>query len=138
LEGETLQELMMQKPRLLVGRSEHNDVQIDSRFISRHHALFVRHGHSTFLVDLNSTNGTFVNSRRISNLMLKHDDIVQLGNHRIKFVDPTATERLDLDETAFSETMVMQNLNDIRRLLARENVKPVPDVETDAPAAAGH
>jgi hypothetical protein len=138
LEGETLQEVTMQKSRLLVGRSEYNDVQINSRFISRHHALFVRHGRSTFLMDLNSTNGTFVNSHRISNLVLKHEDIVQLGKHRIKFIDPTATERRELDETAFSETLVMQNLNDIRRLLARENIKPVPDEGDDAPAVTGH
>ncbi|MGH8194144.1 MAG: FHA domain-containing protein [Woeseiaceae bacterium] len=137
-EGKTLHELTIDKPRLLIGRSEHNDLQINSRFISRHHALFVRHGHSTFLMDLNSTNGTFVNSHRISNLMLKHDDIVQLGTHRIKFVDPAATERAELDDAAFSETIVMQNLDDIRRLLARENIKPVANPEEEAPAAAGH
>lgn len=135
-DGETLHDLTMDKPRLLVGRSEHNDLHISSRFISRHHALFVRHGRSTFLMDLNSTNGTFVNSRRVSNLMMKHDDVVQLGNHRIKFVDPTATERTSLDDTGFNETMVMKNLDDIRRLLARENTKSVDDADSDEPAAA--
>src|SRR5690606_31259960 len=95
--GETIAELQLAGDRLLVGRSEHNELRISSRFISRHHALFVRHGNSTFLMDLNSTNGTFVNSKRISNLMLKHEDIVLVGNHRIKFIDPAATERTPLD-----------------------------------------
>ena len=121
--GETIAELKMKGERLLVGRSEHNELRISSRFISRHHALFVRHGKSTFLMDLNSTNGTFVNSRRVSNLMLKNDDIILVGNHRIKFVDPTATERTPLDDAGFSETIVMKNLEDVRQLLAREQIR---------------
>jgi general secretion pathway protein A len=125
--GQTLHEVRLTKPRLLIGRSEHNDLRISSRFISRHHALFVRHGRSTFLMDLNSTNGTFVNSRRISNLMMKNDDVVLLGNHRIKFIDPSATERTPLDDAGFTETMVMKNLEDIRRLLARENIAAAED-----------
>lgn len=118
--GELLRELVLDRPRLLVGRSEHNELRISSRFVSRHHALFVRHGNATFLMDLNSTNGTFVNSRRISNLMMRHDDVVQLGNYRIKFVDPSATERSSLDDPGLSETIVMKSLQDVRRLMADE------------------
>jgi general secretion pathway protein A len=125
--GETMAEISFHGERLLVGRSEHNELRINSRFISRHHALFVRHGNATFLMDLNSTNGTFVNSRRISNLMLKNEDIVLVGNHRIKFIDPTATERTPLDDAGFSETIVMKNLEDIRQLLAREQVRKDTD-----------
>ncbi|HET6630145.1 MAG TPA: FHA domain-containing protein [Woeseiaceae bacterium] len=118
--GELLRELTLDRPRVLVGRSEHNELRISSRFVSRHHALFVRHGNATFLMDLNSTNGTFVNSRRISNLMMRHEDVVQLGNYRIKFIDPSATERSSLDDPGLSETIVMKSLQDVRRLLAEE------------------
>jgi general secretion pathway protein A len=128
--GELLRELVLDRPRLLIGRSEHNELRISSRFVSRHHALFVRHGDATFLMDLNSTNGTFVNSRRISNLMMRHEDIVQLGNYRIKFVDPSATERSSVDDSGLSETIVMKTLEDVRRLLTDEPTAPV------APAAA--
>jgi hypothetical protein len=131
-DGETVAELALDGERLLVGRSEHNELRISSRFISRHHALFVRHAKSTFLMDLNSTNGTFVNSRRISNLMLKNDDIVLVGNHRIKFVDPTATERMPVDDAGFRETIVMKNLEDIRQLLAREQIRKDADSTGDS------
>lgn len=134
-DGETIDEVRMTSPRLLIGRSEHNDLRIASRFISRHHALFVRHGKATFLMDLNSTNGTFVNSRRVSNLMMKHDDVVLLGNHRIKFVDPAATERLPMDDPTLTDTLVMKSLEDVRRLLARENTRAVAS-EDDGKAAA--
>jgi pSer/pThr/pTyr-binding forkhead associated (FHA) protein len=83
-------------------------------------------------MDLNSTNGTFVNSRRISNLMLKNDDIVLVGNHRIKFVDPTATERTPLDDAGFSETIVMKNLEDVRQLLAHEQIRKDTDSTGDS------
>lgn len=134
-EGETVEEVRMTSPRLLIGRSEHNDLRIPSRFISRHHVLFVRHGKATFLMDLNSTNGTFVNSRRVSNLMLKDDDVVLIGNHRIKFVDPAATERLPMDDPTLTDTIVMKSLEDVRRLLARENTR-VMEAEKDRKAAA--
>ncbi|HZD53478.1 MAG TPA: FHA domain-containing protein, partial [Woeseiaceae bacterium] len=133
-EGETLQQFVMDSKRILIGRSEHNDLRIASRFISRHHALFVRHGKSTFLMDLNSTNGTFVNSRRISNLMMKHEDIVQLGQHRIKFLDPSATERARPDDAELSETVVMKSLEDVRRLLLRESTEAVSDDDSSATA----
>jgi hypothetical protein len=133
-DGETIDELQMTSPRLLIGRSEHNDLRIASRYISRHHALFVRHGKTTFLMDLNSTNGTFVNSRRVSNLMMKHDDVVLIGNHRIKFVDPAATERLPMDDPTLSETLVMKSLEDVRRLLARENARVVESDDNQAAA----
>ncbi|NIA27126.1 MAG: FHA domain-containing protein, partial [Desulfobulbaceae bacterium] len=115
-DGETMRELTFDKPRLLIGRSEHNDIAINSKFISRHHALLVRHGASTFLMDLNSSNGTFVNSRRVSNHILIHEDVITMGHHRIKFDDPHATTRGSLDGSEFADTAIMKTLQDMRNL----------------------
>jgi len=131
--GSVIQELTMQKPRLLIGRSEHNDIAIGSRFISRHHALLVRHGNSTFLMDLNSTNGTFVNAKRISNHVLLHDDVITVGHHKIKFHDPFATKRQDLDSAEFADTAIMKTLEDMRNLLAQENTALLPTASEDLP-----
>ena len=134
-DGETIDEVTFTAPRLLVGRSEHNDITISSRFISRHHALLVRHAGSTFLMDLNSTNGTFVNSRRVSNHVLVHDDVVALGNHRIKFHDPHANTRGTLDGDEFTDTAVMKTLDDMRRLLAQENTEILPAPTEELPTS---
>jgi type II secretory pathway predicted ATPase ExeA len=134
-EGETLKELQFDLPRLLIGRSEHNDIAINSKFISRHHALLVRHGSATFLMDLNSTNGTFVNSRRVSNHVLIHDDVIALGNHRIKFYDPHATRRGALDGSEFADTAIMKTLEDMRNLLAQENTEVLPSVTENLPTS---
>ena len=124
--GTVIQELSMEKPRLLIGRSEHNDIAIGSRFISRHHALLVRHGNSTFLMDLNSTNGTMVNAKRVSNHVLLHDDVITIGHHKIKFSDPHATTRGTLEGDEFADTAIMKTLEDMRKLLAHENTEVLP------------
>ncbi len=124
--GKTLRELTLDRPRLLIGRSEHNDLCINSKFISRHHALFVRHGAATFLMDLNSTNGTFINSRRVSNQVVIDQDVITVGNHGLKFVDPGARDRSALYGTGFTDTVILQNLEDMRMVLARENTQALP------------
>mgnify|MGYP001820161823 CR=1 FL=1 len=131
--GSVIQELSMDKSRILVGRSEHNDIAISSRFISRHHALLVRHGKTTFLMDLNSTNGTFVNSKRVSNHVLLHDDVITVGHHRIKFSDPFATTRGILEGEDFADTAIMNTLDDMRSHLAQENTALLPAATEDLP-----
>jgi general secretion pathway protein A len=131
MHGKTLKEFDMDRPRLLIGRSDHNDICINSKYISRHHALLVRHGSATFLMDLNSTNGTYVNSRRMSNHVLQHEDVISVGQHSVKFIDPQASGSLELDGTGFADTVVLKNLQDLRRLLARENTVSLPVQESD-------
>ena len=124
--GETLRKISFRGPRLLIGRSGHNDVQIESKFISRHHALLVRHGNATLLMDLNSANGTFVNSRRISNQVLANNDVLTIGDHGLKFVDPAASRREPLEGINLDDTIIMMTLDDMRKVLARENTSALP------------
>ncbi|NQV86430.1 MAG: FHA domain-containing protein [Woeseiaceae bacterium] len=131
--GSVIDRLTIEKPRVLIGRSEHNDIVISSRFVSRHHVLLVRHRTATFLMDLNSTNGTFVNSKRVSNHILMHEDVIALGHHRVKFHDPCATTRSDLDVPEFADTVIMKTLEDMRALLARENTALLPTLTEDLP-----
>lgn len=136
LNGKTLKDITIDRPRLLIGRSEHNDLCIDSRYISRHHVLLVRHGKATFLMDLNSANGTYVNSRRVSNHVMQHNDIVSIGQHGLKFIDVAAVESTGIRGPGFADTVVMKSLEDVRRLLARENTVSLPAAEPD-PAEPG-
>ena len=124
--GETLAEITMNRPRLIIGRSERNDLQIDSKYISRHHAMFMRNGTATFLMDLNSTNGTFVNSRRISNQVMIHNDVISLGNHRIKFVHAGTADMNECDDGGLADTVILKSLQDMRQMLAQENTQAMP------------
>jgi type II secretory pathway predicted ATPase ExeA/pSer/pThr/pTyr-binding forkhead associated (FHA) protein len=136
-DGETLQELAFNQPRLLIGRSEDNDVTIASRFISRHHLLLARHGNTTCIIDLNSSNGTFVNSKRVSNHVLLDNDIVTLGNHRIKFCDPHATSAEAMGGNELADTTIMKTLDDMRDLLALETTATLPIQSENLPTYSG-
>jgi hypothetical protein len=68
-----------------VGRTPDNDLQIEARFISRHHAVILAGPVQTIIEDLNSTNGVRVNSRRVSRHVLKDGDVVIIGKTRFRF-----------------------------------------------------
>lgn len=120
LNGTTIQEMCLGKSRLLIGRSDHNDISLDSKFVSRHHALLIHNRNSTFLMDLNSTNGVFVNSQRVTSQFLVDGDIILIGHHRMKFVDPTTQKRAALNGQTLDDTAAMQTLHGMRELLARD------------------
>ncbi len=72
--------------QISLGSSPDNEIQIRSRYISRHHAHLVSTPTATFLRDLNSTNGTFVNTKRIRVRALRHGDLIVMGEHCFQFV----------------------------------------------------
>ena len=70
---------------ITIGSGPDSDIQIRSKFISRHHAKLVNNGEGCVLDDLNSTNGTFINSRRINKRVLRAGDVVTIGKHRFRY-----------------------------------------------------
>jgi type II secretory pathway predicted ATPase ExeA len=90
MQGEAERELSLKSDRMLVGRGEEADVRIDSVFISRYHALIVRDGNRDLLLDLGSTNGLLVNSRRILRRALRHRDLIQIGPARVMYINEHA------------------------------------------------
>lgn len=69
-----------------VGRTPDNDLQIDAKFISRHHAVILAGPAHAIIEDLNSTNGVLVNNRRITRQPLKDGDSVMIGKTQFRFV----------------------------------------------------
>jgi general secretion pathway protein A len=86
-EGKTLVERELRPGRLVIGRTVDNDLQIDSKFISRHHCQIVTQADSCLIEDLNSTNGIFVQSKRVRRHNLNDGDVVQVGQHEIMYID---------------------------------------------------
>jgi pSer/pThr/pTyr-binding forkhead associated (FHA) protein len=76
-----------------IGRTEDNDLTIDTKFISRHHAQMLAGPNFTVLEDLGSTNGVYVNNRRVSKQTLKDSDQVTIGKTRFRFAIKPATQR---------------------------------------------
>jgi pSer/pThr/pTyr-binding forkhead associated (FHA) protein len=71
-------------------------------------------------------NGTMVNARRVSNYVLLHDDVITIGHHKIKFSDPLAKSRVELQGVDFADTAIMKTLEDMRSLMAKENTSLLP------------
>jgi len=88
--GKTVMERELRPGRLVIGRTADNDIQIDSKFISRHHCQIVTQRDSCVIEDLNSTNGIFLQSRRVRRHNLNDGDVVQVGQHEIMYIDERA------------------------------------------------
>lgn len=87
---------------LSIGRGEENDLCINSRFVSRQHATIFRNGGETAVVDLDSKNGTFVNSRRISAQTVGDQDEITIGIHKIQIVEPKKAGRVSVNAMAIN------------------------------------
>ena len=133
LDGSVLAEYNMSKERYTLGRLPDNDVRVDNAAVSGHHALIINILNDSFLEDLNSTNGTYVNGKLIKKHALQHGDVITIGHHHLRFVD-SQVEGDEQDE--FERTMVIGpgQVNE-QRLRTAAAVAPPPAPET-APAAA--
>jgi hypothetical protein len=92
-EGRTVGELPLLVGRTIIGRTPDNDLQIDSRFVSRHHCQIVTNAHSSVIEDLNSTNGIYVKSKRVRRHYLNDGDVVVIGKHELIYVDDRQPRR---------------------------------------------
>ena len=68
LEGNVIQHYTLDRERMIIGRNELNDIPVSSRFVSRHHAVLVNKPQGSYLIDLKSTNGTYVNSTAVTKI----------------------------------------------------------------------
>jgi general secretion pathway protein A len=102
-EGKTVMERELKPGRMVIGRTADNDLQIDSKFISRHHCQIVTQTHACVIEDLNSTNGIFVRSKRVRRHNMNDGDVVHIGKHEIMYIDEriprlrSAVEATDTD-----------------------------------------
>ncbi|MEJ0006361.1 MAG: AAA family ATPase [Steroidobacteraceae bacterium] len=86
-EGRTVQELQLKVGRVIIGRTADNDLQVDSRFVSRHHCQIITGAEGSMVEDLNSTNGIFVQGKRVRRYNLNDGDVIVIGKHEIMYVD---------------------------------------------------
>jgi diguanylate cyclase (GGDEF)-like protein len=86
--------VLLNRDSLVIGRADDADVRLAKAGVSRRHAQVERLGEQQFrLTDLGSTNGTFVNAARIGEALLKDQDIVAIGETRLKFLAADSPEQ---------------------------------------------
>jgi len=79
------QEIPLARGRFVIGRTADNDIQLDSRFVSRHHAQLTVGLSSAVIQDLKSTNGIYFNGQRVRRKTLKDGETFVIGEHELLF-----------------------------------------------------
>jgi pSer/pThr/pTyr-binding forkhead associated (FHA) protein len=115
----------MTKERYTIGRLPDNDVRIDNPAVSGHHSLIINILNDSFLEDLNSTNGTYVNGKLIKKHALQHGDVITIGHHQLRFTDQEVPEA---EQDEFEKTMVIPS--------GQQNAEQLAKAEQAAEAAA--
>ena len=118
LDGQTLAEYNMTKERYTIGRLPDNDIRIDNPAVSGHHSLIINILNDSFLEDLNSTNGTYVNGKLIKKHALQHGDVITAGHHQLRYVDDQIEEAEGPDDE-FQKTMVIEPNRDMEKHIAK-------------------
>ncbi len=100
LDGVVIKEVQLTKDKTTLGRRPYNDIVIDNLAVSGEHAVLQMVGADVFIEDLNSTNGTYINGKAIKKQLLTHNDTVEIGKYKIKYL---------VDESGdYEKTMVMR------------------------------
>jgi pSer/pThr/pTyr-binding forkhead associated (FHA) protein len=88
-------EIALDKASLVIGRTDENDVLLNHRSISRHHAKIVRDADHYTIVDLQSANGVRVNGEDYERIELNPGDMIELGHVKLRFVGPLESYAFD-------------------------------------------
>jgi len=133
LDSQVLAEYNMSKERYTIGRLPDNDVRIDNPAVSGHHSLIINILNDSFLEDLNSTNGTYVNGKLIKKHALQHGDVITVGHHQLRFSDQQSSQT---EQDEFEKTMVIPASQQDADQVAKAEEAAAVAAAAEAPAAA--
>ena len=100
LDGVVIKEVQLTKDKTTLGRRPYNDIVIDNLAVSGEHAVLQMVGQDVYIEDQNSTNGTYINGRAIKKQLLQHNDTIEIGKYKIKY--------LVEDSSDYEKTMVLK------------------------------
>jgi type II secretory pathway predicted ATPase ExeA len=113
--GATISTFTLDDKKVLIGRSEFADVIIADGFVSKLHAMLLLYSDALVLLDLNSANGSTVNSTIVRSTVLRTNDVIVLGSHRIKVENAPPVSEQVAKVLESGDTRKMKSLMDTRR-----------------------
>ncbi len=139
-DGVVIDQIVMRQGDMAIGRRPGSDILLDNLAVSGNHATIFTVGNDSFVQDLNSTNGTLVNNKRISKHHLTNGDEIVIGKHSLGYVDENASR----PPSDLAKTMIItpQKFEEMaasaaeNAQAARASEKPVAP-PAPAPAPAG-
>jgi pSer/pThr/pTyr-binding forkhead associated (FHA) protein len=103
-------EILLEKEIVTIGRNPGNDICIDNLAVSSFHAKIVKEGDTYSIEDLKSTNGTFLNKKKIAKAALQDNDAIIIGKHTLTFLVPEtddADKTVKMKKSRMDKTMVL-------------------------------
>lgn len=125
LDGSLLNEYPLDKERISIGRRPTNDIHIDNLAMSGLHATILTIGNDSFLEDLGSTNGTYVNGKSVKKHLLQHDEVIEFGKYHLKY-----------ENEKLANKSAAENADDFEKtMIIRPSAKPVPVATAATPVS---
>ncbi len=124
-DGKGVEDFVFNDKKVLIGRSDFADIVIEDEFCSKFHVLLLLYSDGLVLLDLNSVNGTTVNSVKVKSTLLLDDDIISLGHHRLKVVNVPVADSGAAGRATIADTKRMRNLDELRQKRAAQ-LRAVP------------
>jgi pSer/pThr/pTyr-binding forkhead associated (FHA) protein len=111
-EDKVIERVVTEKKRISIGRTPDNDIVLDNKGVSRKHAVLEFDGDSALVMDNESLNGTFVNSRKITEEVLKDNDKITIGKFDLVYHRdaPKEAPLVDMDGTMVLKTRRQREL----------------------------
>lgn len=122
LDGKVIKESMLDKERFTIGRRISNDLHIDNLGISGKHAVIVTKDDGAYIEDLNSTNGTIVNSQKIKKHLLVDGDLIKLGKYKLRYLQNAVINKPQ--HQGFEDTVLVPHVDEVSIEPPEEKVKP--------------
>ena len=121
-----IKEIPFEKESLSVGRKPDNDIVVDNPAISGHHCRILRQGDGYYVEDLDSTNGTYVNEKRVKKTGLRNNDVIGIAKHALVFVSeaPVKEDTAEVKTSEGDATMMISPTSAIMKLKNAPAIKP--------------
>jgi pSer/pThr/pTyr-binding forkhead associated (FHA) protein len=111
--------LPLERSVTVIGRGLGCDIRFEDRTLSRRHAMIIDRDGTTLVADDRSTNGTWLNGKRVNEAVLRHGDTILLGDVRLDYLEP----ELDHGPNHVTSRVLVH---------ARRPDAEAPDADTDA------
>jgi pSer/pThr/pTyr-binding forkhead associated (FHA) protein len=105
-EDKVIERVVTEKKRLSIGRTNDNDIVLENRGVSRKHALIEFNNNAAVIIDNESLNGTFVNNRKVSEEVLRDDDVITIGKYSLVY--HSEASQTHANAASFDGTMLLK------------------------------
>lgn len=119
-DNKVIERIVTEKKRISIGRGNENDIVLENRGVSRKHAMIEFNNKAAVLIDNESLNGTFVNSRKVSEEVLRDQDVITIGKYSLVYNTETTHE--GSEAANFDGTMVL-NTKQQKKLLENDRTE---------------